>query len=145
MPHVRPLIESKSGYMRGAFWHPQDLAEALSDELAGVVYDTLIGTGLSGALVIPGLARELDKFWAIVRKPTDQSHSDKVIEGEIGALWLFVDDFTATGATRERVEAAVKKAGRRLRSGFDFGTFPRALESPIMVGAYYYENRKFEA
>lgn len=143
MAHAKPLIISKSGYMNVAFRDPVDIAGPLRDALEGIEYDTLVGTGLSGALVIPGLARELGKLWAIVRKPTDQSHSDKVIEGEVGAYWLFVDDFTDTGATRRRVEAAIEKASNR-ESPFVKGSYytPR-LPVPIMVGAYYYTHQEF--
>jgi orotate phosphoribosyltransferase len=71
--------------------------------LAGVRFDTMVGTGLSGSLMIPVLARALNKNWAIVRKPGDSTHSPHMIEGTIGARWVFVDDFIDSGATRYRV------------------------------------------
>lgn len=76
--------------------------------LEHVEYDTLIGTGLSGALVVPMIARDLGKHWAVVRKPNDGSHSPDRAEGTIGERWVFVDDLVASGTTRNRVIDTVK-------------------------------------
>lgn len=61
--------------------------------------DTFVGRGLSGALVVPHVARACGKQWAIVRKNDDGSHSSSTIEGDIGNKWLFVDDLVCTGST----------------------------------------------
>src|SRR5690242_12227601 len=54
--------------------------------------DTLVGSGLSGTLVVPSLARACDvPFWAIVRKEKT-THTSRLVEGAIGDRWLFVDD-----------------------------------------------------
>lgn len=78
-------------------------------------FDTLVGTGLSGALVVPTLARNMGKSWAIVRKRNDGSHAQDagrfdrrpLIEGRIGRRWLFVDDQIDSGITLKRVGEAV--------------------------------------
>lgn len=111
--------------------------EALSDDLdsfidrartalKGVQYDTLVGTGMSGALIVPTLARALDQHWLIVRKPKDGSHSWHPFIGKLGRRWIFVDDFIDSGATRKRVLAAIQKEAE----SFDFKT--------TYVGDYLY-------
>jgi orotate phosphoribosyltransferase len=75
--------------------------------LKNVDFDTLIGTGLSGSLIVPILADGLKRHWAVVRKDNDGSHSSREIEGRIGERWIFVDDFISSGATRRRVIDAV--------------------------------------
>lgn len=76
--------------------------------LDDVEFDTIVGTGLSGTLVIPRLAKILKVDWAIVRKTEERSHRERCIEGtELGKRWLFVDDWVSTGATLRRVHQAV--------------------------------------
>lgn len=71
-------------------------------------YDTLVGTGLSGAILIPRLAGSLRKNWLMVRKPGDGSHSFSLAEGTLGSRWVFVDDLIDSGTTFDRVTDAVK-------------------------------------
>lgn len=103
-----PVYRSHSGYFTRAFGNMDMLIAAMRTDIP-VEYDTLIGTGLSGTLVVPTMARALDVRWAIVRKEDEQSHASTGIEGEIGTRWLFVDDFIASGNTYRRVRAAVTR------------------------------------
>lgn len=77
------------------------------EKLEPVLFDTIIGTGVSGAIIVPLLARELGCFWAIARKPRDGSHSYNEVEGDIGERWVFVDDLVDSGATVERTRRLV--------------------------------------
>jgi hypoxanthine phosphoribosyltransferase len=73
-------------------------------------FDTMVGTGLSGALVVPTLARATKKLFAIVRKDDDLlSHHETKVEGTIGERWIFVDDFVSSGATLRRVVQAIRR------------------------------------
>jgi hypothetical protein len=83
--------------------------------LQEVDYDTIIGRGLSGALVVPGLARALGKHWAIARKSGDGSHSASEVEGTLGRRWIFVDDFVSSGRTRRAAKDTVQKFCERKR------------------------------
>lgn len=99
-------INITASYMNCA----HDLAELTAkfvDRTRGVNFDTVVGTGLSGALVVPALARELDKNWLLVRKADDGTHSSYPAEGRLGERWMFVDDLISSGATRRRVMAVV--------------------------------------
>lgn len=111
--------------------NPTYLKDALTNDLSYLIgrfekvakkrarFDTIIGTGLSGAIVVPELARRLGLKWAIVRKQ-DGSHSPNKIEGEIGKAWLFVDDFVDSGATQQfvmdAVETFVSDYNKRIRT-----------------------------
>lgn len=72
-------------------------------------FDTLVGRGLSGALVVPYVARALDKHWLIVRKTGDGSHSHEIAEGNLGHAWLFFDDLICSGRTLAAAVSAVKE------------------------------------
>lgn len=119
-------------YSKAAFGDLDAMVQKAQLRLEEVDYDTMIGTGLSGSLVIPYLARRLGKHWAIMRKPEENSHSDHSFEGEIGDRWLFVDDFMATGSTAQRVIDQVKDAV--FRGG----------GKTELVGAYLYTYNTFD-
>lgn len=112
---------------------PRELAKTAKRILADVDYDTMIGTGLSGALVVPELARALKKHWAIVRKPGESVHAFTLVVGEVGKRWLFVDDFIASGATMRRVQDAVADEAKA-----------QCFQTE-QVGTYLYEDSKFQS
>lgn len=96
----------KTGYMDKALT-PQGLAGIMEDakaDLADVEFDTIVGTGFSGGVVIPALALAMGKEFVLIRKETDDSHhgSGRLI-GSLGERWIFVDDFVSSGHTRRRV------------------------------------------
>lgn len=99
-----------SPYLWDAFEEIDSITEAVSEILTDIApnVDTLVGTGVSGALVVPYIGRILDVHWALVRKPTEGSHSDLLVEGTIGECWVLVDDLIDTGETLRRVEEAIK-------------------------------------
>jgi len=99
-----------SPYLWDAFEEIDSITEAVSEILTDIApnVDTLVGTGVSGALVVPYIGRVLDMHWALVRKPTEGSHSDLLVEGTIGECWVLVDDLIDTGETLKRVEEAIK-------------------------------------
>src|SRR5689334_663398 len=75
---------------------------------SGVEFDTIVGTGLSGTLVVPFLAYFTNKHFLIIRKQDDRStHSSTPGEGALGSRWLFVDDLIASGQTQKRVKEVV--------------------------------------
>jgi adenine/guanine phosphoribosyltransferase-like PRPP-binding protein len=127
-----------NGYSPEAF--QDDLSEVIEMARAKIPieYDTMIGTGLSGALVIPTLARALGKYWAIVRKPGESTHSWRTVEGKIGNRWIFVDDMVASGKTRDRVIEAVENITSKEKYATQYlGTF-LYHESPYWISATWY-------
>ena len=103
----------KTYYMDTALF---DLAEVIypaKERLADVEFDTLVGTGFSGGVVIPALALAMGKKFILIRKDTDDSHHGKGrLLGELGERWIFVDDFISSGKTRLRVIEKIQEAAR---------------------------------
>ncbi len=114
-----------SSYMERAYDHPDVIANRLMERVP-VHFDTLVGTGLSGTLIVPAVARMLGKHWLIVRKPGDGSHSNHIVEGTIGQRWLFVDDLIASGNTVKRVLGDLTRVERA------------SMLSTQFVGAFLY-------
>lgn len=108
----RGALEFSTGYMDKAFRDPGEIIDGARKALRGVRYDTLVGTGMSGAVIVPTLARALRKKFLIVRKDEDtmSSHSNLKWVGELGKRWVFVDDFISGGGTYARVRDGVQEA-----------------------------------
>lgn len=116
-----------------------DLDEIISNAVARLGeldFDTLAGTGMSGSIVIPLLARALDKHFLLIRKDGAGAHTDAHV-GVLGERWLFVDDFISSGATKQRVADAVadivKTANRWLGASQVTERY-----APVYVGDYLY-------
>ena len=103
----------RTNYMDNAL-DPDGLRDILAKACAAlkdIDFDTIVGTGFSGGVVIPALAMALDKNFALIRKESDDSHHGPgKILGHIGQRWIFVDDFISTGGTRRRVLDKVEEA-----------------------------------
>lgn len=124
---MRDPIRVGASYFALAFDQEDDsLVEDARETLKGVDYDTMIGTGLSGSLVIPVLARALGKKFAIVRKE-HSPHDNSLVVGKLGHRWIFVDDFVSGGTTRRNVIRAVEKVAE------DFN------HEMVYVGTYEYQ------
>lgn len=96
-------------YLTRAHDLPELIAKA-KERLAGIDFDTFVGTGLSGTIAAPVLAYALNKKFLIVRKASDaelQNHSGHSSEGHLGARWVFVDDLISSGDTFRRVADVV--------------------------------------
>lgn len=91
-------------YMDSAVFDLSGVIETAKERLAGVDFDTLVGTGFSGAIVIPSIALALGKNFVLIRKDNDDSHHGRGrLVGQLGEKWIFVDDFVSSGKTRRRV------------------------------------------
>lgn len=98
-------------YMDEAVFSLSEVIETAQKKLADVEFDTLVGTGFSGGIVVPSLALAMGKEFVLVRKETDDSHhgSGRLL-GRLGSRWIFVDDFAQTGRTQKRVIRKVREA-----------------------------------
>lgn len=103
---TEPASQHGISYLVRAFENPAHIISESMLALENVQFDTMIGTGLSGALVVPTLARALGRHWAIVRKPNDDSHTRDPcgVAGRVGSKWVFVDDQICSGMTLNRVK-----------------------------------------
>jgi len=108
-------ITKRSYYMDDALdcaKDPKRMAQRIRERIPeGVEFDTIVGSGLSGILVVPGLALELGVLWGVVRKEHElrggASHAESLYEGDMGRKWILIDDFMCTGATVRRVIGSV--------------------------------------
>lgn len=134
-------LQVGASYFSEAFDDDSDtLVKTARTLLKDVDFDTMVGTGLSGSLVIPVLARAFDVNFAIVRKEPSP-HDSSLVVGRIGQRWLFVDDFVSGGETRRRVKEAVKTATETHRTWNPYAQ--DLVNSPwnaTYVGTYAYSN-----
>lgn len=100
----------RTWYMDNALFGLPEVIETAKERLANVDFDTLVGTGFSGGVVIPALALAMGKKFVLIRKETDDSHhGGGRLLGELGNKWIFVDDFVSSGHTRQRVIGKVEE------------------------------------
>lgn len=105
-----------NSYFPRAF-EPEEIRKRAQKHLKGKVdFDTIVGSGYSGALALGVIARSLKVNMVIVRKDADRNHSHcggVLVEGTLGKKWLFVDDFVSSGATFVRVHETLTEALRK--------------------------------
>lgn len=122
------MAQFPTSYCDDAVYRLPALLRVAKKDLAEVDFDTIVGTGFSGAMVIPALAMRMRKKFVLIRKDNDDSHhGGGRLVGELGARWIFLDDFCSSGATRKRVIEKIDEA-----------VLTRNLEDVVHVGSYYY-------
>lgn len=104
------LYSDWSSYLTTALFKIDEIIEDAKNHLHGVEFDTFVGIGLSGTLVVPTVARAMGKYFAVARKPNVSSHSCTELEGQVGRNWIFLDDLVASGSTRDTVKRIVSEA-----------------------------------
>jgi adenine/guanine phosphoribosyltransferase-like PRPP-binding protein len=98
-------LTKKSTYLHEVIqFNPHEWDEWISEHANNIERDwpnakCLVGCGLSGALVVPSLARALGLPFAIIRKDGDSKHAETRIEGCISDDYLLVDDLISSGKT----------------------------------------------
>ena len=93
------MLSTHASYLRDVFLNPQGSVELVAQRLKGIQYDTIVGCGVSGTILLFPLQARLGKHVAVIRKPNDGTHSMQNIEGTIGSRYVIVDDQVSSGAT----------------------------------------------
>lgn len=109
------LLRYGCDYLTNATKHQDSMVRLATAVLAGVEFDTFVGTGVSGSIAVPVLAYAMKKTFLVVRKAREtgatdlpaSTHSAHMLEGFIGTRWIFVDDLVASGSTFERVRRQI--------------------------------------
>lgn len=99
--------DSVCNYFGDVYYSPQSLIERFDDVRSSFMsneVDTLVGTGLSGGIIVPMLARAYDMDYMIVRKNGTNTHDSSMLFGRMGRRYAIVDDFVASGATVKRIQ-----------------------------------------
>lgn len=142
---------------------PAGIAEELRRSAAeqGIEFDTIVGRGSSGMLIVPVVARILGKRWFIVRKDAEvRSSHDSSCKwmGDLGKRWVFLDDFCSSGKTFRKVRDGVKDAVREATAPYstfgppqndpsgclDWQMYERPAFETELVGYFEYESRNEE-
>lgn len=125
-----------TSYMDAAVFDLENVLRTAKRALVDVDFDTIVGTGFSGGIVIPALALRLRKKFVLIRKEGDDSHhGGGRLLGELGQRWIFVDDFVSGGNTRRRVISKISQAVTWNETW--------TVQSPVettLVGQYMYTN-----
>jgi len=98
-----------SDYLNDAFdlWDRDLLIKKITKKLRYVSFDSVAFTGLSGALIAPIIAYELNKGVIAVRKKKDKSHSKKIVEG-ILKRYIIIDDIIEYGDTIKNIIKSIE-------------------------------------
>lgn len=105
---------SHANYLETAFNSPQLIVERFERyvmqprDRGELLVDTIIGTGFSGSLVVPMLAQKFGLHFALLRKDTEKNTSHRMLEGRVGANWIFVDDCTDSHRTWKHVATTMR-------------------------------------
>jgi orotate phosphoribosyltransferase-like protein len=102
-------------------------------ELSKIEFDTIVFRGMSGALMAPIVAHQLEKFVTICRKPSDDSHAGcGRLEGHVGMKkYIIFDDFISSGKTIQSILDTIK----------DHYEFENETE-PNCVGIFLYRSER---
>lgn len=100
---------TSAGYFGSAIEKPYTITDRIVKYLRAenVSFDSIVVTGISGAILGPLVAFATDSHLLFVRKG-ESTHSHKTVEGKLGKRWIFLDDFVESGATFRRVLRTVR-------------------------------------
>lgn len=107
----KPCIQADHLYF--ALEGPKTLTRLVDDCLGKLkpvkkTFEAFAYRGQSGALVAPILSVMLNKYLLCVRKPGEDSHSTREVEGlQTACNYVIVDDFVSSGDTAIKIQQAV--------------------------------------
>lgn len=128
---IKPTVLdlTNHSYSRPAYAYSTDeLIDNAETQLYGhdVKFDSMVGIGLSGLLVLPLLARHFDVPFFACRKGEEIHHNSELPEGggRIGKRWILIDDAKVTGNTIKRVRGIIADVVQRYNFDTEYvGTY----------------------
>ena len=113
----KPQIVCASHLWR--FLQPQELkiiTRVAVSVLSKHDFDAVAFRGISGNLIAPAIAMEMNKSLIAVRKTTKDCNSDRKVEGDIVARrYVIVDDFISSGATVNAIMDEIYEVNKESR------------------------------
>ena len=107
VPWLAPLLDPD--------WRREVITTA-KEHLARQDFDAIAFMGLSGALIAPILAMEMNKTLICVRKSDEVRHSYNEVEGDSNARrYIIIDDFVTSGGTVRRIVAEISRFAPRAK------------------------------
>lgn len=87
------------------------IVQEMGEVLRGVEFDTLVGIGMSGTLVVPSIAKITGKYGMALRKEVDNANrwEPRFGVGTLGKKWIFFDEWATTGQTRKEAQRMITK------------------------------------
>jgi adenine/guanine phosphoribosyltransferase-like PRPP-binding protein len=76
-------------------------------KLRPYAFDTIVGCGTSGLIVIPQIAEILDKHILVVRKPKEKCYSEFSTEGVAPSRYIILDDLICSGSTIRHIKRTI--------------------------------------
>lgn len=150
-PYLQDILDTKDAVRKASLilrkgqWQTTEIYDYEKDEYIvarigrqrPIEFDTLVGIGLSGTLLLPMLADRLKCNYLALRKDKDGSHSGGRHQGTLGKKWLFFDDLISTGDTLRKAYEKVDKIVE------DHNNWQKVLDEPAefkteFVGAYLF-------
>lgn len=124
---------TRHSYSKPAFaYDTASLIEDAETQLIGqnVDFDSMVGIGLSGLLVLPVLARHFNVPFFACRKGEESHHNRELPEGggRIGRKWILIDDAIVTGSTIKKVQSIIETVANRYNFETEF------------MGTYFYQH-----
>lgn len=114
---IEPREDYKPEFTGGYLWNfmqpalLRTLIDQAAEAIRGYDYDAVAFTGMSGALIGPGIAMRSGKTFIMVRKEGQSEHTSRLVEGDMAARrYIIVDDFIASGGTYARTRQAITLA-----------------------------------
>lgn len=96
-------------------------------------FDSLAFRGFSGAIIAPPVAVALNKQLLLVRKSTEDTHSDFLVEGNPSVhKYIIIDDFMSSGKTAKAIIELVA----------EFAPQAKCMGFLSVQHHYYYSNCK---
>lgn len=76
-------------------------------------YDAIACSGTSGLIVVPQIAELLKKNIIVVRKETNNTYSDFILEGPHTKQYIIIDDLICSGNTAKRIISYINSENPR--------------------------------
>ncbi len=102
--------------------HSQNVVDALKPY--SKAFDSIAFRGMSGAIIAPMVAAQLNKDLIMIRKSEDKSHASATVEGHITTQsYVIIDDFVDSGRTLRLTVQSINTWKGKAAGEYYLGTY----------------------